>query len=416
MSNQTYDGVNQKLQGFYKVGVVDPETNEVKWQSEEPQKNLILNQGMDSVYARSLVACMAYGVAGTGTRPNSLASGTSQITQSGVQIFLSNATGLIPNFTSSNSGYTSAAAVGDMLIYQNASQSTITAIDPNGFYLTVTPAYTFTTGQTFTVWKTTQVGLQTEVSRSNSYMGGTGYCGTTYASNMATHRRSYDFSIEGIAASYNEIGIAWAGSLPSTVFSRILLDPSVIVPAGFKLRIMYDLQTIWNPTSSLYATASIGGWPVAPSTTTIGTQSLQNFLVSSVDVTSGASVSSTAFLDPYYTGESGYSLTAWVSPSSASLETFGSAVNRSTNGDSTTNISKAAQVLGTYVCDKTFLFSTSIGNRTDLKSIGVGGTGGAYNPLSNGQVYAFVFDQAQSKTSLQTLSFTFRWTWGRILS
>lgn len=399
----------QELKGFYKVGVVNPETDDVRWHEEGT--NLILNQGMDYIHSAALVNMMTYGICGVGTRPNSFGSGISHITQSNARVYLQDRLGYIADFTSSNSTYAATAEIGDMIVYQNNSQSQITSVLSDGFNLLVTPNYTFTDPQTFTIWKTSQTGLQSETSRSNSYVGGTGFCGTTVSTNVATHRRTYDFPIliHG-PVSFNEIGIGWTGTaLAPTVFSRILLGAPLTVPNAFRLRITYDLQTTWTPTSSLYLTASVGGWP-----STIATQSLQNFLVSSVNVSNGASVSSNAFLEPYFVTD-GNSLAAWVSPITTSLAAFGSYTDRSTGGSSITPGSPAAYTNGTYTYQKTWTFPITTGNGP-IGSFGVGGSGGGYSPLSNGQVFGLVLNYSQSKYTTQTLSFTFQWMWDRNLS
>lgn len=404
--------LNQTLKGRYKVGIVNDKTGEEAWLQEG--SNLILNNGMDEVRSRAVVNLMTYAICGTGTRNNSFASGLSAITQSGANVYLQNTSGFIPDFTSSVFGYGARAEIGDVIQYQNNSQSMIVSV-LDGFNLTVTPNYTFTTPQTFNLWKTSQTTLMTEISRSNSYVGGASYCGTTYSTNYATHRRTYDFPVlNWVPISFNEIGVGWSATVYApTVFSRILLDPTINVPVGFRLRVMYDLQTMWAPTGSSYITASVGGWPVAPSTNTYGTQSVQQFLVSEVTVANGNSDTSHAFLDPYYIND-GNPLYCWVSPVSESLAAFGTYVNRSAGASNVQPGSPAAYVNGTYIYDKTWTFPISTGNGP-MGSMGLGG-GSAYTPSGNGQVYAIVFNQSQSKNTMQTLALTFRWSWGRDLS
>lgn len=414
MNEHTYCGVNQKLQGFYKVGVVDPK-GEVQWHEEG--KNLILNQGMDHIYIASIVDQMLFGVSGVGTRVNSIDGGTSQITQSDATVYLDVRTGL-SDFTSSAGGYSAVAQVGDMVQYANFSESQITVVAGNGFNLTVSPNYTFTSGQTFIIWKTSQVGLQTEISRSTSYVGGSGNCGSTVVGNMVTHRRSYDFPVEISPQSYNELGIAWASTLPATVFSRILLGSPVAIPVGFNIRLVYDLQTAWWPTSSIFVTASIGGWPVAPSTSMIGTGSLQTLLTSTVNVSNGASINTTAVLDPYFISAGSVALSTWGSTNSQSLAVFGSAVNRSSGGDNTTSMTKAFYTNGNYYADKTGVFTTSQLVSNTIRSVGIGRYQSAvFTPSTAAdQGYCFVFNQPQSKFITQTLSLTFRSSWARTLA
>lgn len=427
MNNCTSINTNQTLQGFYKVGVVNPDTDEVKWQSAEWSKNLILNQGMDGLYDRSLADSILYGISGYGTRPNSFSSGTSKVTQAGATLTLSDTSGDITDFTSSAGTYSSLAQLGDIVVYANNSRSQVTTVT-DGFHLQVVPSYTFGTGQTFTVWKTSQTSLQTEVYRSNAYVGGAGNCGTTISSNNVTHLRTYDFPVQVSDTSYNELGLAWASSGAGTTFSRILLLSPVNVNTGFKLRLIYTLQASWFPTSSISSSASIGGWPVAPSVNTNGSQSLQvlSGLVSTVDVSTGNSANTSAVLEPYYisVGSGWYSM--FASNNSSSLAAFGSAVDRRTSyavapavGASKASYKNPVTDLtanGVYYCDRTSVLAIGAMSSNSIRSVGFGVSGlGGDSADSTHQAYCFLFNQPQTLYNTQVLSLTFRSSWSRIL-
>lgn len=396
---------NQKLRGHYKVGVVDPATNDVEWKCSG--SNLIINTGMDALYTYSVADCMTYGISGTGQRPNNKDSGLSQISQSGNTVYLSNAGGDITDFTSSFDFYPALVEAGDMISCSNGQQLYVTAVNPNGVNLTVTPSYTFA-AQGFAVYKTSQIGLQIEIARTSNYLQGTGNCGSTYNGNKIVHRRTYDFAARGTDVSYNELGTGWASSGAYNVFSRILINP-VVVYAGFVLRFVYDLEVEYGPTSSLYGLASIGGW-----TNTMGTQSVQNFLASYVQTT-GASYNNYAPLDPYYTTVGSQYASVWVSSNSTPLAAFGSAVNRSaTAAVSSVAMSKAAYTNGNYYCDRTGI--TPSGYSLNVRSLGFGTSGGGANASnSTNQAFCFVFDNAQTLLNTQTVSLTFRHSWTRIL-
>ena len=405
MNNNIQLGINQHFAGYYRAGIVNPVTDEVEWKVEG--KNLILTQGLNNLYNMSVADQTLYGVCGVGTRPNSLDSGGSQISQSGGTVYLSNNGGSITDFTSSYSNvYASIVQVGDTISCSNG-QLTVTAVNGNGVNLTVFPSYTYSP-QGFIVFKTSQVGLQSEISRSNSYFGGAGNCGTTFLTNTATHRRSYDFPILLSDMQYNELGVGWASTGASTVFSRILITP-ITVLAGFYLRVVYDLQTSWSPTGSIYGAVSIGGWPVSPSTSMMGTHSVQKFLCSYVN-TSGASVNSLAPLDPYYIYVAPYYWSVWASQNSQSLAAFGSAVDRTTGYSySTTQGSKAAYA-NDYISDKTGVVGNFVSNQ--IRSVGFGVQGSGADPAgSTYQAYTFVFNEPQTLQGTQTLSLTFRYTW-----
>jgi len=421
MNNEIYSGIGQSFQGFYKVKIVDATTNEVTWESDW-KKNLILNQGMDALYSQNIADLTKVAVAGYGTRPNSISGETSEITQSGTHAFLNVRTGLA-NFTSSTSTYASTVQVGDIIKYANNSESMVSTVT-DGFNLILSTNYTMPAGQTFVVWKTSQIGLESEVKRAGggitntNYATGTGNCGTTTVSNARTWRRSYDFVSESIDTTYTEFGIAWATSLATTVFSRILAAPPIIINAGFKLRIVYDLVGTFTPATEIYTTASIGGWPVSPSTNIIGSESLQNFLTSTVD-TSGNTDATTGMLDPAFLSSGTSHLTIFASPSSASLSAFGSSVNRSTNaGRSIIDMTKAAYVNNSYYVDKSGILPIDQANRTDLRSIGMGRyvSPSSFAPEASNVVIAFLFNQTQSKNSSQTLSLTYRSSWSRTLA
>ena len=112
-------GINIFLQGKYRLQVIDSLTKTVVsdygW-----HKNLILNNGMDQVASFYIADLNAAGVCGTGSRPNSITSSTSEITQSGAQLYLVDNSGLI-SFTASvitngTSSYTSSVSPGDLII------------------------------------------------------------------------------------------------------------------------------------------------------------------------------------------------------------------------------------------------------------------------------------------------------------
>lgn len=415
MNDYNYSGINQSFQGFYKAKVVNSTTKEVAWEGDWT-KNLILNQGMDAVYSQNIADLSLYGICGTGTRPNSISGETSQITQSGATVYLNLRTGLA-DFTSSNGTYAASVQVGDMLKYSDNSESRVTAVT-DGFNLQVTPSYTFSTGKTFVIWKTSQVGLETETKRSNNYVVGTGNCETTTNVNVRTWRRTYDFTTETSTANYNELGVGWASSGATNVFSRILLGSPITVDVGFNLRLVYDLVGTFTPTASVYSTASIGGWPVSPATNTIGSESLQNFLTSTVGST-GTTDASTAMLDPAFLTTAGpVYLSVFVSPSSSSLSNFATGSDRSTNAGWTTSVmSKASYVASSFYVDKTGVLPVGTGNRTDLRSVGIGKLVGVSTPAqAANNVCVFLFNQTQSKNSSQTLSITYRSSWSRTLA
>lgn len=424
MNNNPTLGVNQTLTGYYKVGVVSPD-GEVSWKAEG--KNLILNQGMDNIANNAIADQMTYAMCGTGTRPNSRDGGTSAISQSGATIFLNDTSGFIKDFSSSFDAYSHLCSVGDSIQWANGSQSLILATGSNGFTLTVTPVVSYASASTFIVWKTSQVGLQTEISRSGpgisqtSYLTGTGNCGSTFnniGSGSIIHRRTYDFPLQAGQQSFNEIGVGWANTAPTTVFSRVLITP-VTVWSGFRLRIVYDLQVQYSPIISSSAVASIGGWPVSPATTLMGTSSLQYFMPSYID-TSGNTIKDNAPYDPYFINESYYYwFSMFVSTNSASVQPFGFATDRSSNSTVVESVGSQASLAAyaplSFYCDKTANITAGSLSSNSIRTVGFGVYGNGRHSYGGQQAYVWRFNQAQTLFNTQTLSLTFRYTWTRTL-
>jgi len=434
MNNNMTFGLGQTLQGFYKVASVDARTEEIQWESDW-NKNLILNQGMDEIPYQYICNSFTYALAGTGSRPNKIASGTSTITQSGATIRLAPVAGLM-NFTSSvvsasQFQYAASAQVGDMIQDSDLSESRITAVNADGINLTVTPSYTYSNEKTFTIYKTSQRGLHGEVKRYNSYLQGVGNCGTTNV-NLTVYnmRRTYDFTSESILRTYTEIGTAWASlQTGSNVFSRILLPTPIDIGVGFKLRVVYELQSTISPASPVYFTASISGWPhpLGSASATIATQSIQMPLMSTVNTT-GGTLYNLATGVGYYTlepfaqsGNQPGQFNMFASSNSESLSSIGTASLRDTNVATVASMTTASYITGSYYLDKISMFAEGVLNISNIRSIGVGGFdssgGGSDVPWSTTrQAFCIVFNEPQMKESTQQLSITLRSGWGRTLS
>ena len=434
-------GIHIGMSGAYRLQVIDAFTKEtVKdygW-----NKNLILNNGMDAIASGLITSLTTYGICGSGSRPNNITSSTSQITQSGAQIFLANTSGLT-DFTSSFytngiQSYTAKAQVGDVIIDSDNSQSMILSVPVDGLNLFVNVSQSFTNGKTFTIWKTSQTKLEGEVHRSNAYtlIGSSSILGWnqgTYGSaSVLTHRRTYDFAVESASQSYKEVGIGWTSTLnDTTVFSRAVLPNSVSVSPSQQLRMTYDLQTTYGPTSVIYTTPTITGWPVLPSTTTEMSQSMQIFYGGFSSKWMASAVATTGYgdgwpvLDPAarvasWDGFSSYGCSMFASSDSSSLAPFGSSVDRSTNGYYV-GISLDPYTTGSYVIYKRGTFDVSSANMTNIGSIGIGlyfyQSGDIYAKpyVATNQAFCCVFTQPQTKTNLQTLTMIWKSTWSRVI-
>ena len=426
--NTNYEGgINIGLSGKYRLQVVDAETSAIVsdygW-----HKNLILNNGMDAMGNPNgplLASLSSWGVSGTGSRPNYITSSTSTITQSGAFIGLTNYTGLT-SFTQSvttngTASYTSSVEVGDLIVDQSLSQSTVVGVSGSILYVTCS-SLTYTTPKTFTIWKTSQYGLQGESQRSANYLPGSSSlvgwnCGTVFSGSTVTYRRTFNFATEVASQSYNEVGCSWNGNTNGGMFSRIVLPQTVVVAPNQLLRMTYDLQTSFGPFYSVYKTASITGWPVLPATDTSGTESLQNLIPSLVDI--NGNVGGYQALDPVG-GSSTFCVFASNvnSPLYTGSANTQSAVYRLGDFSSPYNgLFYGPYVNGTYTTVKYGTLSIYQATSSQLYSIGFG-IYQQYGPQpydGTGQAMTFVFNQPQTKTNLQTLTLGWRWTWSRTI-
>ncbi|MGV0949194.1 MAG: hypothetical protein ACOYB3_00885 [Azonexus sp.] len=402
-------GIGQQAVGMYKVLVVDADTEAVVYESDW-SKNLILNQGMDQVASKTWVELFEYGVCGTGTSPNSIDSSTDTISQSGTTI---TAVGGTIDFTTD-------AVAGDMIKWDSGEEARITSVT-SALIVEATPSQSVGSDQ-FTIWKTARVGLQTETKRSNTYLTGAGNCETTQSGTTLQHRRTYDFSTEVGSITYTEVGVAWASTLATTVFSRILLNTPVPLISGQKLRLVYQLNITFSPSVIVTKNLPVGGWPVAPSVNTDGQECIQRLVASAV-----SAVGSTASLNNYGVAldpASPNSVSAGrhfaVSTNSSPLAAFGSAADRSTTAfNCSVAATNAAYTPLSFQLDVSCVFQVADAVSASIRSVCLG-----VRQSSNGwqvydtlrQAFTFLFDQAQTKTNTQTLTFTVRFTWTRVLA
>ena len=424
--------IDQKMEGSFKVAVVDANTNKVIWEQPEFQKNLILNNGMNQLPYTSYANLMYYGIAGTGTRVNKIDGHTTTVSQVGTTVTLSPDSSFL-GFTGSLYGYSSTLEIGDVIVFATGSNgiNDVMAVGSiTGNTCTVNKIATISSTP-YNIWKTSQATLQSEVKRAGngtpsntSFFTGVGSCGSTLVGNILTMQRTWDFAPEVSNTNYNEVGVGWHQSTPTSIFSRLLLPSPLMVDVNQRLRLSYQLQISINPTSSISRPdAIINGWTVnSPSgSTTMGSESIQrvNGLISSID-TNGNSTGYTP-LEPSSTGDS---CKFFISNNFQSLAGFNSAIDRTAvvsyagyNGDGGTTTYQNAYVNNSFTVNKTAIHGLYLMNRNDIRSIGFGAyfyNGGYIEAASSqGQAFCFVFNTPQSKSNTQTLTMAYTWTWDR---
>jgi len=431
-----YDGkIRLTLEGFYKVAVVDATGKEI-WKQPEWKKNLILNQGMDALASMYPVEVMEFGIAGGGTRVNNLQGGESSGSAIGGWFYLLPVgSGIQDLNTTTYGGWIGGILdAGDLIRFNDGTDVVVTGVSDFSASLssTITVA-----SQSFAIWKTSQTGLQIEVKRcartgitNASYFIENATSCYSYSSsvNQIHHQRIFDFASESILRNYNEVGVAWDAddSPQKSTFSRILLTSPVAVGISERLRLYYTLNVCYSPESASYMTnPSISGWPVSPAKNTNITQSLQAMqhttvtgrpFYSYINNSNGTSVTNNGTLD---VPSSGQICGFWLSTNSQSLVQMPSSPpTRTSFGTAATASSELDEyVLGSYQRTKYATFNPTQINFTTLKTTGFGNNNGGYGTsTSNGQTFAVMFEQTQSKYNTQALTFRYLWSWNRVLT
>ncbi len=210
--------------------------------SESPwRENLILDQGLNGLAGSSAVpackgnpaGCFSNCKVGSGTNPNSVASGAITFTQD-------NGAGSAGNILASSISFFTLAMVGQLFKWGTGSSGVETYIvsytDPT--HVVVDTSAHITVPAVGTVWNVTQTALQALLYTNDSFVTTSGACGTTLSGNQATHQRTFKFNQKVSPYTVNEIGYnAPSGGTP--VVGRYVLGASdVIAPSQYYIVIM----------------------------------------------------------------------------------------------------------------------------------------------------------------------------------
>jgi len=391
------------LQGTIKVSIV--EKGKVV-RTYKPQRNLILNRGLDDIASNTIGECFRYCAAGTGSTATELLSGSETATLSTGTVTISQ-TGFLAG-DSSDVGRTIKLTSGGTYLVIAAISAT---------QCTVTPADT-TSPDNFTIYNTNQTGLTSESTlpgpsskRTQTYLTGAPDCQTVTTGATTLMTRTFDFAAETGSITYNEVGFSATQNLGNNLFSRIKLPSGVPLTIGQQLRVQYSLSVTVSPITPLtFSSSPIIGWPSA--TGTLQHHSIPMLYVS----TTGQTSQGTNSVDGFFYANSGepsqnLSNLIIISTNSNPHGTYGF---RWLDG-SITNVAVglSSYVAGTYTRDKSGTFPVGSANATNWRAyisivnIGDGNfSGGA----------RYLMDVAQTKASTFTLTLGFRTTWGRILT
>ena len=258
------------------------------------------------------------------------------------------------------------------------------------------------------------------MKRASTFLPNLPDTGTTVSTGtgLVSMRRTFDFTAEVGNVNYTEIATCWSGTLGAgnTTFSRILLPSAVPVGVGQQLRFVYELQITVGPITPVSFSAAVSGWPVLPATNTDAQQQLVYHGLGIV-AASGSGMAEYGGSKTNEPSTSGLNCAFWISPYSGPLTAFGtSAIRTAVTGYDFASSSLLPYTPLSFIRDKTATFTVAQVNRIDLRMLGTG----YQNPSSffagNYAGIIVLFSLEHTKKNTQTLTFTFRYTWSRVLS
>ena len=371
------------------------------------KRNLILNVGIEAIKTRSWPEVMEACVVGSGSAVTEASSTTTTASQSATTITLSD-----------NDDYTFTAADVGRIIYWPGTQQRARIVSVTDG--THAEAYTLhsqtVVDAVFTIYSAEQtISDMTEIQRIGSagYVTAGSGCGSSLASNVLTHKRTFDFPAEVGSVTYREVAFSHSDAPGAEIFSRIKLPSDLNLVAGQVLRVIYNLRVTLTPSTSQAKTADIVGWPVAPATTTDGDEAIQYVAMKRVNASTGATEELNtrgSSLEPSATGEN---CAIFLSTVSTALAAFDACVDRTGTSPAykeNTALDPEADYLYEGHAEKYVVFDTGDANRDDWRSMGIGAASGVLLPyVISG--FVFVFDEGQTKDNLHTLELRFVWDW-----
>lgn len=359
------------------------------------QNNLILDQGLDGVFASSWARATEYGHIGTGTDPFFRDSGATTVS-------------VASGTATASSGFFEAGDVGRLLKLDSGEEGYIT-----GFTSTTIVAVSMVDAASSeaTVWYVDRTALQTETKRTNSLRTSGGDNGTTYQTSPArqfVYKRSHLFAVEVGSVTYTEVG--WGRVNSGALFSGVILSgggDSLV--AGQQYLLISELTMTPTPTESTTAPdVATGGWSTEGD---ICMESIGSFQSGGVQNFSSVGTTGTIFgenpaapFEPsWIQNPAGIAITTdftLTTPSSTSAQTGATQVNANT-------VTPASYSAGNFFRDCLFVWNVSTAN-TAWRGVGIGG-GDSNRGLT------VKFDSNQTKDNVHEVRATFRISAGRVL-
>ena len=396
-------GRNITAQGRLRVQLVKADADRPCWDSGW-LKNLLLNQGMNGLATRYWADSFTAAALGTSAAlPMKISGGATTITQSNVTVTLSGG-----SFT-----FSSPADNKKIIKFGSGQVVHIVAVTSPTTATVDTSAVVGAT--TFEVYQTTQTGLQAEVQRSNTYYTSLGGCATVLgAPNTVVMRRTFDFLAEGAPIIYNEVGLSWTITAGNNLFSRVILPAPVTVPAGYRVRLVYELTLVLSPSAATVRAVAIDGWPILPATTTAATESLEDWGLAVVNSLGVTEVYRTVSGIPILANEPSNVPDFLVGTDTQALGSPGDVVKNRWAADSYAGVCTTIS----YITDSYNVLRTGIvpNNQAISTGLRVICLGYIISPTDFLPVLTLLFDEAQTKNGSFFLGLAFRLRWERALT
>jgi hypothetical protein len=378
----------------FEVFIINPDGSE--YQVGKKQKNLLLDTGLDKIGAgKGVCQCFENAAVGTGTNPVLKDSGSITASQTTTTV-------------TASAGIFAAGDVGALLKFDSGQEVYITAFT-SSTVVTVSVSQTVASSL-FTIWYVNQTGLQTESKRTNTYGSGASDNQSTFSTDTWTHQRVFIFAAEVGSVTYQEIGWSDIASAGANLFGRALFLSPPSLSVGQQLKVTMQLSVKWSP-SSITSVADVGGGS--------GYSTAGNMMTESV-LASVSSASASYVQNP--SGSTG-SPNGWMDPSfAASPSVVAFAILRGTitlnSAISSTSVpsnpaaglynpssaAAASYTAKNFFRDVTYTFNLATANGADHYGICLGQRN-----------WTLLFTSPQTKDSSHTLTFTVRYSWGRIL-
>jgi hypothetical protein len=374
----------------YQLSVLDSAGNVV--QELPVSKNLILDSGLDSVGTLAtlptLIGFVLFGTAASPT-PVRRDSGAVTISQSGTT-------------ATASASFFSAADVGRLIKYNNgpATEVYITAFT-SATVVTVGTSATIASINA-TVWYVNETALDTFYASSSALDSGGSAHGTTWSGNVQTMKRTLISAPVAGPVTLTEIGFNGTGA-NSNLFDRDIIVGGISLVTGNIARVVVTLITTFTPTTPLSVSNVATGFNSA------GTLQIE----SAYNPNGGVSCFADINTSGYTTGEA-QSVTPNILDASIALtaaftqQAFSTTVaSNSAAGVSSDGGTLASYTNGHFYRDKTHTWSVGAANTT-IYGFALG--------WSNYRFISLLLTSSFAKSNSQTLSITWRLSWGRTLA